>query len=56
MSSDMRSATKDVLTPEMEADLEKYGITRFPVYFYQFGQYKYSNLKDAIAQAERGDG
>lgn len=43
-------------SPEMEADMERYGITRFPFYYFQFRQYKYSNLKDAIAQAKRERG
>ena len=46
----------DILTPEMEAEMEKRGITRFPVYYFQLGKYKYSNLKDAIAQSEREAG
>lgn len=41
------------MTPEMQAEMEKYGIVRFPVYYFQFRQHKYSNLRDAIAQAER---
>ena len=53
MSTSMQSARNDALTPEMEAAMEQFGIVRFPVYFYQFRQHKYSNLKDAISQAER---
>ena len=53
MSLGTRSGFTDDLTPEMQAEMERYGITRFPVYYFQFRQHKYSNLKDAIAQAER---
>lgn len=55
MTPDAQSAKND-LTPEMTAEMEKYGITRFPVYYFQFGQYKYSNMKDAVAQARRERG
>ena len=44
------------LTPEMKAEMERYEITRFPVYYFQFRRHKYSNLRDAIAQAERERG
>ena len=46
----------DELTPEMAAVMEQHGISRFPVYYYRFGRYKYSNLRDALAQAERERG
>lgn len=52
MTPDARSRLNE-WTPEMTAAMEKYGITRFPVYYFQLRQYKYANLKDAIAQAER---
>lgn len=48
----MIKSSQDV-THKMQEEMEKYGIVRFPVYFYQFGEHRYSNLKDAIAQAER---
>jgi hypothetical protein len=34
-------------------DLAKYGIIRKPVDFFHVGGYRYSNLRDAIAQAKR---
>jgi len=43
----------DELTQEMLAKMEEHGITRFPVYYFRFGQYTYSSLSYAIAQAER---
>lgn len=36
-----------------EADMIKYGITRIPADYYQFKDYRYSKLEDAIAQAQR---
>ncbi|WP_169566751.1 hypothetical protein [Sneathiella limimaris] len=36
-----------------EAEMAKYGIKRVPVDYFFFGKYRYSNLKDALAQAKR---
>jgi len=33
--------------------MKKYGITRVPVEYFRYGEFRYTNLKDAIAQAER---
>jgi hypothetical protein len=33
--------------------MEKYRISRTPADYYHYGQYRYTNLTDAIAQAER---
>jgi hypothetical protein len=30
-----------------------YGITRVPVDYFHFGEFRYSNLEDAIAEARR---
>ena len=38
------------------SDLElakKYGISRVPADYFHYGKYRYTNLKDAIAQAKR---
>lgn len=43
----------DDLTAEDLTEMHKYEVARVPVYFYQAGQYRYANLKDAIAQAKR---
>ena len=53
MNAVRNNATSEEVTREMQAEMDKYGIARFPVYYFQFRQHKYSNLKDAIAQAER---
>lgn len=45
-----------IKTPSPPSDLElmkRYGISRIPVDYFHYRQYRYTNLKDAIAQAER---
>lgn len=37
----------------MEAEMEQYGITRVPMDCFHVGEFRYTNLKDAIAQAKR---
>jgi hypothetical protein len=34
-------------------EMARYGIARVPVDYFHYGKYRYSNLRDAIAQAER---
>jgi len=41
------------LTPEMEAEMKRYGITRIPIDYFHVGEFRYTNLKDAIVQAKR---
>ena len=38
-----------------DAELKKLGIKRIQTDTYHVGPYKYSNLKDALAEAERSD-
>ena len=33
--------------------MERYGIVSVPVEYYQLGEYRYTNLKDAIAAGKR---
>lgn len=33
--------------------MAKYGITRIPVYYFHYKQFRYTNLNDAVAQAKR---
>jgi hypothetical protein len=40
-------------TASDEENMLNFGITRVSVDQFLFGQYRYSNLKDAIAQAKR---
>lgn len=35
------------------AEMEKYGITTAPVDIFYHGEYRYSTLRDALAQAKR---
>jgi hypothetical protein len=41
------------LSPEDLKEMVSYGITRVPVDYFHCGPFRYSNLKDAIAQAKR---
>ena len=34
-------------------EMAKYGITRVPVDYFHYGDFRYTNLKDAVAQAKR---
>lgn len=34
-------------------EMAKYGITRVPVDYFHYKQYRYTNLADAVAQAKR---
>ena len=42
-----------VLSPEEAKAMAAYGIRRVPVDYFHFGDLRYSNLKDAVAQAKR---
>lgn len=39
--------------PENAAEMEKYGITKKPIDYYFLGEYRYTTLRDALAQAKR---
>jgi hypothetical protein len=41
------------LSVEALDDMAKHGITRITVDYFMCGEYRYTNLKDAIAQAKR---
>ena len=53
----MASADPKKLRPAVSAEDAKamatYGITRVPVDYFHFGDFRYTNLKDAVAEAER---
>ena len=38
---------------EQTKEMSEYGITRVPVDYFHYKGYRYTNLKDAIAQAKR---
>lgn len=52
MSADHRESSPAV-SSEAAEDMAKYGITRVPVDYFHFGGFRYTNLKDAVAQAKR---
>lgn len=39
--------------PANECELTKYGIRRIPVDYFHYRGFRYTNPKDAVAQAER---
>lgn len=41
------------LSPADHADMKKFGITYVPVDYFHIGEYRYSKLADAIAEAKR---
>ena len=53
----MTSADRDeaslALSPEAAEEMAKYGITRVPVDCFHYGDFRYTNLEDAVAQAKR---
>lgn len=49
----MRSAPDEA--QENGSQLEKYGITKTHVDVFSYKEYRYSNLKDAVAQAKRDE-
>ena len=38
---------------DTEQEMAKYGITCVPVDYFHLGDFRYTNLKDAVAQAKR---
>lgn len=44
---------KDTLNPELTSEMAKHGITKKPIYYYYHGDYRYTSLRDALAQAKR---
>ena len=44
------------LSSEAAKQMDKYGITCVPSYYYHFGPYRYTNLEDAVAEAKRQAG
>ena len=44
---------QETSAPVAGAEITKYGITRVPVDYFHYRQFRYSNLEDAVAQAKR---
>ena len=53
MVSTDHNAPGPALSTEALDDMAKHGITRSTVDYYHCGAYRYTNLKDAIAEAKR---
>jgi hypothetical protein len=51
-STDVKEASP-ALSPEAAEDMAKYGITRVPIDCFHYGDFRYTNLEDAVAQAKR---
>ena len=48
-----KTNSDSTITAEDANVMERYGITRVPVDYFWFREFRYTNLKDAIAQARR---
>jgi len=53
MTTASRKNRRLIATPEARDDMARYGITRIPVEYFHYKQYRYTNLADAVAQAKR---
>ena len=53
MASAERKESSSALSPEAAKEMAKYGITRVPIDYFYYGDFRYTNLKDAVAQAKR---
>jgi hypothetical protein len=45
--------TNPAINPATADEMAKYGITRVPVDYFHYREFRYTNLKDAVAQAKR---
>jgi hypothetical protein len=53
MASADRKESGPAISSEAAEQMAKYGITRVPVDYFYYGDFRYTNLKDAVAQAKR---
>ena len=53
MASENPETSAPAMTAEETKAMEKYGIIRVPVDHFRLGEFRYTNLRDAIAQAKR---
>ena len=51
-----RKEINPAINPEAAEAMAKYGITRVPVDYFHYQEFRYTNLDDAIAQATRQNG
>lgn len=52
MTDDTTSPGSATSTAEAE-EMARYGIVLVPVDYFHYGKFRYTNLKDAVAQAKR---
>lgn len=53
MAENTATAVVNAVTPAQAAEMKRLGVRRVPVDTFHVGAFRYSNLADAIAQAER---
>ena len=53
MTTTNRKNQRPAAKPGDRDDMARYGITRVPVDYFHYKQYRYTNLADAVAQAKR---
>jgi hypothetical protein len=53
MATAFTEETHGARDPETEQDMAKYGITRVAVDYFYLGDIRYTNLRNAVAQAKR---
>jgi len=53
MTTTNRNNRPPTAKPEAKDEMAKYGITRVPIDYFHYKQYRYTNLADAVAQAKR---
>ncbi len=51
-SAEQKDPSQDLSDDELN-DMKKHGITRSEVSYFHCGAYRYTNLKDAVAEAKR---
>ena len=49
----VQEITKTDTEKGLEGEMQKYGIKRVPVDYYHINGFRYTDLKDAVAQAKR---
>jgi hypothetical protein len=53
MSSENHDELASALSPEVAKEMLKFGITRVSIDHFHYKDFRYTNVKDAIAQAKR---
>jgi hypothetical protein len=53
MASENHEKSKPAVEPAIAEEMAKYGITRVPVDYFCYGEFRYTNANDAIAYAKR---